>query len=143
MLSKKQVLDAVKGGRGSECIDGRDYSRLTDFFDTSEYEHFGFKLKDGAKTPEPVEWTEEAVKNRLKGDLSFAFDKALGQRGLSAGMMHEVVKMWMWVLEDELQNDDDYAQYGLPLFKKVAVKYGLENEIGEDYGNESKYSCGY
>jgi hypothetical protein len=66
----------------------------------------------------------------------------LDKRGISAGLMYEVVKMWMWVLEDDLQNhnEEDYAQYGLPLLKAVAVKYEFKNEIGDDYGNEWKYS---
>lgn len=55
-------------------------------------------------------------------------------------MMYAVVKMWMVVLEDELQSFDEYALYGLPLFKAVAVKYGFENPIGDDSGAESKYA---
>ncbi len=54
--------------------------------------------------------------------------------------MYEVVKMWMYILEDDLQNFEDYAQYGLPLFKAVALKYGFENPIGEDKGDEDKYA---
>ena len=45
----------------------------------------------------------------------------------------------MWVLEDPFQHFDEYAQYGLPLYKAVALKYKLKNPIGKDYGNESKY----
>lgn len=57
--------------------------------------------------------------------------------------MYEVVKMCMWILEDDLYNFDKYAQYGLPLFKTVAVKYGFINEIRNDDGDEYKYSSGY
>jgi hypothetical protein len=34
MLTKKEVLEAIKNGRESKCsfIDGRDYVRLLDFF---------------------------------------------------------------------------------------------------------------
>lgn len=143
MLTREAVLEAVKGGRESECLDGRDYARLTDFFPTGDYEAFGFKLKDGVE-PQPVKpWTEEAVREQLKADLEFAFEKALDKRGISASMMYEVVKMWLWVLEDELALVDDeevYPQYGLPLLKRVALKYGFENPIGDDNGNEDKYS---
>lgn len=139
MLTKEAVLNAVKSGRQSECLDGRDYSRLSDFFDVSEWEHFGLKLKDGAKAPKPKKWTEKNVLKQLKKDVSFGFEKALNRRGISSGLMYEVVKMWLWVLEDELEKMEDYAQYGLPLFKAVAVKYGFENPIGDDKGTESKY----
>ena len=56
--------------------------------------------------------------------------------------MFEVVKMWNWILEEGLENfsDNDYAQYGLPLFKATAIKYGFDNPIGTDSGCEFKYS---
>lgn len=140
LLSQYEVLEAVKNGRKSECIDGRDYSRLANFFPVESWPLFGFRLKDGASIPEPVAWTRENVVKQLTDDLAFGFEKALDQRGLSADAMYEVVKMWMWVLNDELQHFDGYANYGLPLFRAVALKYGLENPIGNDDGNESKYA---
>ena len=51
--------------------------------------------------------------------------------------------MWNWILEEGFENydeDNGYAQYGLPLFKATAVKYGFDNPIGEDSGRESKYA---
>lgn len=140
MLTREQVIAAVRAGRTSAALDGRDYSRLVEFFPVEDWELFGFKLKEGAKATEPRAWTEEEVKKQLAKDLDFAFDKALGQRGISASLMYEVVKMWMWVLENPLQYFDDYAQYGLPLFKAVALEFGLENQIGDDEGDEYKYS---
>jgi len=38
-----------------------------------------------------------------------------------------------------LENFDDYAMYGLLIFKATAVKYGFENPIGEDTGSEEIY----
>lgn len=144
MLSQEQVLQEVKGGRKSEAwLDGRDYSRLSMFFPADQWEVFGFALREGATAPEPYPWTEERVKAQLAKDLEFAFEKALNRRGISAGLMYNVVKMWLWVLEDELYKFDIYAQYGLPLFKAVAVKYDFENPIGDDRGDEYYYSVDY
>jgi hypothetical protein len=141
MLSQEKVIEVVESGRDSKTLDGRDYSRLVDFFPTDKWTIFGFSLKDtGGDIPQPKEWTEENFKAALEDDLKFAFEKALDCRGISAGLMYEVVKMWLWILEDELQNFDEYAQYGLPLFKAVAVKYGFDNPIGDDKGDERKYT---
>lgn len=142
MLTKEQILSAVKAGRKSQTLDGRDYSRLVHFFGDEHLEAFDYGLKEGAPTREVKEFTEENVLKQLEADVAFGFEKALNQRGISAGLMHAVVLMWMWVLEDQdlLAMEDDYAQYGLPLFKAVAVKYGFENEIGDDYGNEDTYA---
>lgn len=139
MLSKEQIIKEVKGGRKSGSLDGRDYSRLIDFFDGEQFPIFGFELKTGAEHV-GKEFTEENVLEQVKKDIAFGFEKALDQRGLSAGAMYAVAQMWMWVLEDDLQHHDSYAMYGLPLFKAVAEKYGFENPIGGDSGAEQKYN---
>jgi len=142
MLTKEEVLEAIKDGKESQCwTDSRDYMRLIIYFDTSEWYHFGFEINDG-KSHTPKDWTIDNILNQLKDDLEFAFEKALNKRGISSSEMFEVIKMWMWVLEDELQNfkDDEYAMYGLPLYKAVALKYGFENQIGNDSGSEEKYN---
>ncbi len=150
MLTQAEVKNAVKnkttvvGG----AIDGRDFARLTDFFPVEDWPIFGFELKDGSTAPaQQKPWTVDAVLAELKADLEFAFEKALDKRGISASCMWAVVLMWMWVLEDPLyeQHNDgyEYAQYGLPLLKAVAVKYGLPNPIGDDLGTERKYSSDY
>ena len=139
MKTKAQILEAVRNGKTSGCLDGRDFSRLVSFFPVSDWEAFGFELKEGATPPEPLELTQENLLKRLEHDLAFAFEKALDKRGISSSLMHEVIKMWMWVLDDPLHDRDDYAMYGLPLYKAVASKYNFPNPIGEDSGSEDKY----
>lgn len=140
MLTKEQILESVKSGKKSECLDGRDFGRLTTFFPISDWETLGFKPKDDKVEHAPKKWTEKNILAQLKEDLGFAFEKALGRRGISSSFMYKVIKMWMWVLEDDLQHHLSYAMYGLPLYKAVAVKYGFENPIGNDSGSEDKYS---
>ena len=145
MLTKEQVLETVKDRKthnreSCRLLDNRDFSRLIGFFPASEWPTFGFALKDGAEMPAPKEWTEENIRAVLTSDLDFAFEKALDNRSISSGLMCEVVKMWLWVLEDELHVCEEYTQYGLPFLKKVAIKYGLPNPIGDDAGDEDKYA---
>lgn len=148
MLTQDQVLEAVKlrsrdnQRQSCDMLDARDYSRLSEFFPVEDWEVFGFKLKDGAEKPAITPWTEENIKSRMAKDLDFAFDKALGQRGISASLMYETMKTWMWVLGDEELSDfDNYPMYGLPLLKAISVKYGLSNPIGDDTGSEPHYGC--
>jgi len=140
MLTQEQVLDAIKNGRESGCIDGRDFSRLADFFPVEQWDVFGFRVKDGHVAPSPKEWTKDNILEQLREDVAFGFEKALDKRGISADCMHGVVSMWMWVLNDSLQQFDLYENYGLPLFKAVATKYGFKNPIGDDTGMEAKYA---
>lgn len=135
-----KTLEQIKQ-RGSNAFDGRDFSRLVKFIPEEQFPDFGLEINEEWKGKHIAkEFTREAVLEQLERDVEFGFEKALGKRGLSAGLMYEVVAMWNWVLEEGLENFQDYAQYGLPLFKATAVKYGFENPIGDDEGNEYKYS---
>lgn len=138
-----KTLEQIKAEyKTTNCMDGRDLARLMQFFPESDLAHFGMELKAGV-THEPKEFTRENVLEQLKKDVGLGFEKALDQRGISAGLMYSVVSMWNWILEEGLEayNDDTgYAQYGLPLFKATAVKYGFDNPIGDDAGTEDKYA---
>jgi hypothetical protein len=139
-----KTLEQIKSDYKSATLDGRDISRLAQFLPYEDWAHFGLSLREGAKPEDvkPIEFTRENVLNQLRGDVAFGFEKALNQRGISSSLMWSVVSMWNWVLEDGLENfsEDDYAQYGLPLFKATALKYGFPNPIGDDSGSEHKYS---
>lgn len=134
-------LEQVKQTYKSETLDGRDLNRLSQFIPEDQLKDFGLELKEEAKgTWKHIEFTEENILIQLEKDVAFGFEKALDQRGISSSLMHNVVQMWNWILEDGLENFDTYAQYGLPLFKATAIKYGFENPIGNDKGDEEKYA---
>ena len=138
-----KTLDQIEKEYESKTIDGRDLGRLMVFIPENRLKSFGIELKDEyVGKHEAKEFTRENILSQLKKDVYFGFEKALNKRGLSAGMMFEVVSMWNWILEEGLEDfgEDNYAQYGLPLFKATAVKYGFENPIGDDEGSEEKYS---
>ncbi len=125
----------------SDCFDGRDMYRLDMFIPEVDFPKFGLELeKEYVGKHVHIPFTRENVLKQLEEDVDFGFEKALDRRGLSAGLMYEVVQMWNTILEEGLENFEDYAQYGLPLFKATAVKYGFENPIGDNEGNEYKYS---
>ncbi len=138
-----KTLEQVITGHKSQAIDGRDTYRLFQFIPENRLDDIGIELKDEfVGTHEHIPFTKENVLKQLEKDVDFGFEKALNQRGLSAGMMFAVVRMWNWVLEEGLENFNDYAQYGLPLFKATAIKYGFDNQIGDDTGSEIKYEEG-
>lgn len=135
-----EQIKSFKGGENCNMIDRRDRARLAYFLPAEDWKSIGVELREGAVATAPEPFTEENVKQHLANDLAFAFEKALDKRGISASLMLDVVKMWLWVLDDPLADDEEYAQYGLPVLKKVAVKYGLSNPIGNDHGSEHRYS---
>jgi hypothetical protein len=141
-----KTLEQVYADYKSRTLDGRDLGRLAEFVPEVDLPKIGVELKEeyvGKHEAKP--FTKDNVLEQLKSDVEFGFEKALNQRGLSAGMMWEVVSMWNWILEEGLENfsEDNYAYYGLPLFKATAVKYGFDNPIGDDTGSEEKYDEHY
>jgi len=136
MKTLKQVAENYK----SETLDGRDLHRLMEFIPEKRLSEFGLELKKEYKGKHKSKsFTRSNIIKQLKEDVDFGFEKALNQRGISSSMMYEVVSMWNWILEEGLEGFNDYAQYGLPLFKATALKYNFENPIGGDIGNETKY----
>ena len=127
-------------------IQDRFGTRFLKFLPVEEWDEIGFKFTgDESNKPVPKEWTRENILAQLKEDVEFGFEKALNKRGLSSNMMFEVVRAWNKVLEEGLEDwdEDNFEQYGLPLFKATAVKYGWDNPIGDDRGDEYKYSSEY
>ena len=136
-----KTLEQITNEYKSKTLDGRDLRRLASFIPESMLPKFGIELKEEyVGKHKPLEWTHENILKQLESDVAFGFEKALDKRGLSSSMMYEVVSMWNWILEEGLESFDDYTHYGLPLFKATAVKYGFNNPIGEDEGNEQKYA---
>ncbi len=127
----------------SQALDGRDINRLAQFITEEQGAKLGMKLKEGCTWDEPKPFTKENILIQLKADVDFGFEKALNQRGLSSSMMYAVVSMWNWVLEEGLEDFTDYAQYGLPLFKATAIKYGFTDKIEGSDGDEDMYSTDY
>jgi hypothetical protein len=136
-----KTLQQVKESYKSETIDGRDIGRLSQFLPEDQLKDFGLELKEEfVGKHETREFTRENVLQQLRKDVEFGFEKALNQRGISSSLMYDVVSMWNWILEEGLEEFEEYAQYGLPLFKATAIKYGFDNPIGDDTGAELKYS---
>jgi hypothetical protein len=129
-----------------ECIDGRDINRLVKFIPEERLLEIGVVLKtEYVGKHVAIPWTRENILKELEGDVAFGFEKALNQRGISSSLQFEVVMMWNWILEEGLETFDseNYPQYGLPLFKATAVKYGFPNPIGDKQGDEHEFSTGF
>ena len=139
-----KTLEQIAENYKSQTLDGRDLSRLVQFIPEDMLPKFGMELNDEWKGKhQAIEFTRENVLKQIEKDVEFGFEKALNQRGISSSMMYSVVQMWNYILEEGLEDFDSYAMYGLPLFKATALKYGFDNPIGDDDGDESEYGENY
>ena len=93
----------------------------------NELSDFGITLKEEyIGKHECIPFTKENVLKQLEEDVQFGFEKATNERGISSWLMYEVVKMWNWILEEGLENFDNYGSYGMPLFIATAKKYDFK-----------------
>lgn len=112
---------------GESCLDHRDVNRLLDYLTYDEAispyprlaEDIAREKWLGTKM-----WDEPTVMEHIKRSLDFAFEKAIDQRGISAGLMHMVMRMWAWVLMDyEMAAEENYQDYGLDYLRRFKAKY--------------------
>ncbi len=104
-----------------EYLDKRFTKRFIDFLPSNEWEKFGYEYV-GKKEYVPKEWTEENILAQLRDDVEFAIEKATNHRGISAGLMNNVLKSWCIILENGLENTD-YGWYGDKLIKAIDKYY--------------------
>lgn len=71
--------------------------------------------------------SDEIVLEEIKGYMDFAWDKAIGHRGLSASRSIQKLSAWCWLLvEDELVEALDngpYSRYGAPGLAEVSKRF--------------------
>jgi len=120
-------------------FDCRFTKRFLDFLPVKDWPKFGFELKEGETAPEVKAWTEENILAQLRDDVAFGIEKATDHRGISAGLMFNVVRSWCIILENGLENTP-YGYYGDKLFRAVdkMYKFGLvdENTFDENFYKE-------
>lgn len=133
MRAQEEIVARINAAK-EEDIFGFESSDLVDALD---FEHAKPFLKEEAtaegweKRKEEIDsTTDEGVRKQISEYLTFAFDKALGHRGISASRSVSHFRAWCWLLgDDELVSfidDDNYAQYGMPVLVAVAKKYAPE-----------------
>ena len=127
-----KTLQYIKENYKAKTIDGRDIDRLAQFIPENELKDFGIRLKNEYKGKhKEIPFTRENILKQVEKDVAFGFEKAMNRRGISSELMYEVVRMWNWILEEGLEDFDDYPMYGIPLFKATAIKYNFNDPTME------------
>jgi len=98
---------------------------------------------DLSQMEEPLPCTREYVLKAMKSYMDFAWGKATGHRGISAGRSIQHFESWLWMLGDEeaiafVQDESHYPQYGCPMLKYICNKYGFDIPDSDDV----KRMCG-
>jgi len=116
-----------------ECTKGTDILgfEIVMLIGALDFEHAKPYLKPEAVAEQwtPEYTTDDAVKKQIAEYMDFAVEKAVDHRGISAGRSVSHYRAWLWLIgDDELVafcNDDNYPNYGAPILKRIAEKYGI------------------
>jgi hypothetical protein len=105
-------------------------ARRADLIAALPYEHAKPYLNDDV-TPEQWALTqirdEDGVVKRLIDYMPFAWEKANGCRGLSAGRSMNHMQAWLWLLGEEnvVSLLNDYEMYGKPQLRAICEHFNL------------------
>ena len=123
MKTLEYVKSHINEFEEDASLDRRWTKRFIDFVPVTEWERYGFKYT-GEGNRKPKEWTEANIIEQMKKDVDFGFEKAVGERGISAELMAMVVNAWCKVLENGLNLDGNDGLYHIKQFRVVDHAYG-------------------
>jgi hypothetical protein len=121
MRTQDDILAKIEELKDSDWM-GTTRGDLIDFLEFKNVKQF---LKDGITEEQWqesfTENTEDNIRDKMADYLSFAFEKAEGERGLSAGRSMDHYSAWIWLLDEEDHFGDvtDYNSYGIPHLEKI------------------------
>ena len=72
--------------------------------------------------------TEEEIKKEASEYMPFAWEKANGCRGISAGRSIAHYIAWLWLLGEDFDDMEDYEFYGKPQLIRVCEYFGLDHK---------------
>lgn len=73
----------------------------------------------------------EDVKRQLIDYMSFALEKCVNHRGISASRSIGHMRNYVWLMEDDealvfVEDDSNYQNYGAPMLKYLSDRYGFD-----------------
>lgn len=97
-----------------------------------DFDHAKPFLKPEATAEKWKPVTQEESLAEMREYMDFAWGKAQDHRGISAGRSVQKMTEWTWihgtdeqVAEIERMSDEQYAQYGAPVLKRVCEMFGF------------------
>ena len=137
--TQEQIVERIKAREENDPL-GFEVGEYIDYLD---FEHAKPYLKEGCSAEE---WEAHRSNVPLPKDaivdyMKFAFDKAHGERGISANRSLQHMIAWSWLSGDEELNAGiesryrtEYCGYGLDILRWVCEQLGIDpKEHGDDY----------
>lgn len=117
-------------------VEGRDWlgTEISDLLRRLPFEKAKPFLSEEVKESE---WEclprdRESVIKEIAGYMEFAWDKANGCRGISAGRSLSHFSAWVWLAGDDLGDLTDYEFYGKDHLCRICEHYGIDHKQYDD-----------
>jgi hypothetical protein len=133
MRSDEEILERITVEKRNDPL-GLSISDLVVCLPFDVASSNGF-VKEGATREEWDKYVSsrdpEDVKKEITEYLEFAWDKAIGHRGISAIRSIGHIRNWVWLTGDDealkfVEDEWNYPQYGVPVLKYVSERFGYE-----------------
>jgi len=121
MRTQKEIVDKIIKERSNDFF-GVITNDLIIYLDFENAKQFLVKEEtEQSWNNYRQELTSEHVKKEMLNYLEFAFEKANGHRGISAGRSMDHYFAWIWLLDEEdyFGNVRDYDYYGIKNLNKI------------------------
>jgi len=130
MRTPEEIVARIKE---RENIDFFGFERV-DYIERLDFQHAKEFLVEAATEEqwEPAPYTREAILQRMKEYMPFAWEKANNFRGLSAMRSMHHYTAWIWLLGDDLGDLLAYENYGKDNLVKICEKYGWDHTQWDD-----------
>lgn len=81
-----------------------------------------------SKKWKPLKRDKETILKEMSDYIEFAWGKAIGHRGISAGRSIQHFISWLFLLGDDVllkfaEDDSNYSYYGVPILRAISKKY--------------------
>ncbi len=122
ILQRFETADDFFGTQRVDLVSFMTFENAKKFLN----DDFVLKVESGEEKWEP----SPDAKTKIVEYLPFAYDKAEGQRGLSAARSLLHFKTWIWLDDPDFYDEiisemEDYYGYGIPVLDKISAKYGF------------------
>lgn len=121
------------------------FKKVDDLFNTQKVDLIDYMTFENAKPYLQEDYVLKVDSGEEKWDmnddpkkeileyLDFAYEKAEGERGLSASRCMAHFRTWIWLDDDKFYNEiihliDNYTDYGIPALDKISEHYGYIRE---------------
>lgn len=127
LKTQEEIINKIKNGGD---IFGFTAGVLVGFLEAENAKEL-YELDMDFADWKPESQDRKKIIKRMREYMSFAWEKAIDERGLSANRSVIKFRAWLWMLNDSellefLDDSDNYPQYGKPMLAKVSEKYGFD-----------------